>query len=214
MPRALGLDRLHPRHDFLALRLGLFHQAFLLESIEHAKRCGAGNGIARIGAANAARLRRIHDLGAADHARQRKAARQRFGACHQIRLHAEMLHGKPFARAPEARLDFIGNQHNAMLVAKLAQPHHQFLGRNIKSAFALHRLDDDGGNARGLHIAFEQHLDGVNGILNADALVLDRKRHMPDAAGHRAETRLVGQDFSGQRHAEKRAAMKGRRGRR
>ncbi len=194
---------------FLPCAVGLFHQAFLLESIEHAKRCGACHRIARIGAANAAGLRRIHDLGAADHARQRKAARQRFGACHQVRLHAEMLHGKPFARAPEARLDFIGNQHNAMLVAELAQPHQKFFRRNVKSAFALHRLDDDGGNARSLHIAFEQHLDGVNGIINADALVLDRKRHMPDAAGHRAKTRLVGQDFSGERHAEQCAAMKG-----
>ena len=167
MPRALGLDRLHPRHDFLALRLGLFHQAFLLEGIEHAKCRGAGDGIAGIGAADAARLRRIHDLGAADDAGQRKAAGQRFGDRHQIGLDAEMLHGKPFAGAPEARLDFIGDQHDAMLVAKLAQPHHQFLGRHIKSAFALHRLDDDGGNPRGLDIAFEQHLDGVNRILDA-----------------------------------------------
>ena len=107
-----------------------------------------------------------------------------------------MLHGKPLARAPEARLDFIGNQHDAMLVAELAQPHHEFLGRNVKSALALHRLDDDGGNVRRLDIALEQHLDGVNGIINADALVLDRKRHMPDAAGHRAELRLVGQYLS------------------
>jgi hypothetical protein len=73
-----------------------------------------------------------------------------------------MIHCKPLSRAPEARLNFVGNEHNAMLVAELAQSHQEFLRRNVKSAFALHRLNDDGGNPRSLHIAFEQHLDGVD----------------------------------------------------
>ncbi len=121
---ALGLDRLQPRHDGLALLLGLFQQAFLLEGLEDAERCRAGDGIAGIGAAKAAGIRRVHDLGAADDAGQRKAAGQDLGHRHQIGLDAEMLHGEPFAGAPEARLDFIGDQHDAMLVAELAQAHH------------------------------------------------------------------------------------------
>ena len=76
MPRALGLDRLHARHDLLALGFGLFHQVFLLEGIEHAECCGTGHRIAGIGAADAARIGRIHDLRAADDARQREAAGQ------------------------------------------------------------------------------------------------------------------------------------------
>ena len=103
-----------------------------------------------------------------------------------------MLHGKPFARAAEARLNFVSNKQNAMLVAQLAQAHHQFFRRDIKSAFALHRFNDDGSYPCGLDIALEQQFNRVNGILNADALVLNRKRHMPDASGHRAKFRLVG----------------------
>jgi hypothetical protein len=80
---------------------------------------------------------------AADHARQRKAPASDFTTVTD-QFNAEMLHREPFTRAPEARLDFIGNQQNAMLVAKLAQPYHPWVLR--KSAFALHRLDDDGGN--------------------------------------------------------------------
>jgi hypothetical protein len=79
-----------------------------------------------------------------------------------------------------------------MLVAELAQAHHQFRGCHIKSAFALNWFDDDGGNARRFNIAFEQHLNGMNGIFNTDALVLDRERHMPYACGHWPKPGLVG----------------------
>ena len=119
-----------------------------------------------------------------------------------------MLHGEPLAGAPEARLDFIGDEDDAVLVAEFAQAHHEFLGRHIEAALALHRLDDDGGDARRLDIGLEQPFDGVHGIVDADALVLDRERHMPDAAGERTELRLVGHDLAGQRHGQKRAAVK------
>ena len=118
-----------------------------------------------------------------------------------------MFHGEELAGAAEARLDFVGDQQDAVVVAELAQAHHEFLRRDVEAAFALHRLDDDGGDARGLHIGLEQPLDGMHRVLHRDALVRDREGHMPDARRHGAELGLVGKHLAGERHAQQGAAM-------
>ncbi len=86
-----------------------------------------------------------------------------------------MFHGEELAGASEARLDLVRDQQDAMFVAELAQPHHEFLRRDVEAAFALHRLDDDGGNARRLYIGLEQPLDGMHRVLHRHALVRHRK---------------------------------------
>ena len=118
-----------------------------------------------------------------------------------------MLHGEELAGAAEAGLDFIGNEQNAMLVAKLAQLHHQFLRCDVEAAFALHGLDDDGCHALRLDVRLEQPLDGMHRIIDGDALVGHGERHVPHARRHGAELCLVGNDLAGERHAEQRAAM-------
>ena len=68
-----------------------------------------------------------------------KPACEGLGRGDQVRLDAIMFHGEEFSGAAKAGLDFVGDQQDAMLVAKLAQAHHQFLGRNVEATFALHR---------------------------------------------------------------------------
>ena len=69
-----------------------------------------------------------------------------------------MLDGEELARARRAGLDFIGDQHNTVLVAKLAQAFQEFRRRDVKTALPLHRFDDDRRHPLGFHIDFEQSL--------------------------------------------------------
>ena len=62
---------------------------------------------------------------------------------------------------------------------------------------------------RGVDVGLEQPFDGMHRVLDADAVMGDRERHMPDAAGERPELRLVGRDLAGHRHGQERAAMEG-----
>ena len=107
--------------DALAERVGAVDQPFLGDHVEHRERRRAGDRAAGIGAAEPARVRRVHDRGAADDARQRKAAGQRFGDGDQVRLDAGILDAEHLAGAREAGLHLVGDQQDAVLVADLAQ---------------------------------------------------------------------------------------------
>ncbi len=63
------------------------------------------------------------------------------------------------ARAAGAALDLVRDQHDPVAVAQLAQPHHEFLRRDVEAAFALHRLEDDGRDAIRGDVALEDHLE-------------------------------------------------------
>ena len=70
------------RRQRLAELAAALQQTILLEGIEYSQRCGAGERVAAIGAAQPARRRRVHDLGPADHAGQRQAAGEALGDRH------------------------------------------------------------------------------------------------------------------------------------
>ena len=103
----------------------------------------------------------------------RKAAADAFGQSHDIGGDAGPLIGKEFAGPAHATLHLVENQQQAMPVAKLAQA-PQALGRHhAHAAFALNRLDQNGGRfwRDGL-------LDGV----------MIGKRHLIEPFDLRAET--------------------------
>ena len=60
-----------------------------------------------------------------------------------------MLHGEEAARAPEAGLDLVGCQEDAVLARHLAQARQERRRRHDVAALADDRLDDDGRDPLG-----------------------------------------------------------------
>src|SRR5690606_28191456 len=69
---------------------------------------------------------------------------------------AVVLHGEHLAGAAEPRLDFIGNQQDAVFVAQRAQSLHELGRADVEAAFSLHGFDDDGGDPARVDISVEQ----------------------------------------------------------
>ena len=63
---------------------------------------------------------------------------------------AEIVRREVGAHAPEAGDDLVEDQQDAVLVADLAQPLQVALGRDQHAGRARDRLDDDGGDGRGV----------------------------------------------------------------
>ena len=55
-----------------------------------------------------------------------------------------MIHGKQLTGTRKAALHFIGNHHNAVLVAQAANGGNQLFWRNVETALALHRFENNG----------------------------------------------------------------------
>ena len=77
---------------------------------------------------------------------QRQAAGDRLGDADQIRLDAGLLDREERAGAAEAGLHLVGDEHDAVLVAELAQASQVGRGRGHEPALALDRLDHDRGD--------------------------------------------------------------------
>ncbi len=120
----------------------------------------------RVGAAQAARHRGVHNFSATAHGRQRHTTGQTLGQGHEIRHNTEMLHREHRTGAGKAGLDFVSDQQNTVLVTKLAQRDHEFLGHDIKAAFALDRLDDNGCDLVGLDVGLKQLGDRLERVVD------------------------------------------------
>ena len=150
---------------------------------------------------------RIHQFGPAGDSREREAARQALGHRGDVRRDIVMLHREHLAGARKARLDLVGNQQDAVLVANLAQRRHEIARRFVEPALALHRLKDDRSNARWIDIGLEQAVERGKRIGDGDAVQRYRKRRVENIARHGAEADLVGHDLAGQRHAHEGAPV-------
>ena len=93
----------------------------LLDHVEHREGRRGGDRVAAEGAADAAGLDRIHDLGAAGDRREREAARDALGARDQVGHDAVVLDRVPGAGAADAGLDLVGDEDDAVLGAELAR---------------------------------------------------------------------------------------------
>ena len=76
-------------------------------------------------------------------ARERQAGGDRLRDAHEIGLDAGLLDREQRAGAAEAGLHLVGDQHDAVLVAELAQARRYAAGRGHEAALALDRLDHD-----------------------------------------------------------------------
>jgi hypothetical protein len=79
-----------------------------------------------------------------------------------------------------------------MLVANGSEFLEEVEWRNVEAAFALHRLDDNGGDACGLHVIQEDLTQTLQSFSGVDTVGLLRERRMIDLGRERAEALLVG----------------------
>jgi hypothetical protein len=107
----------------------------------------------------------------------------------------------------KAGLHLVGDHHDAMLVAKRPDRLHQIGRRGVEAAFALHRFEDDRGDAGGVEVGLEQLFDPLHRVGGGNAVRVHREGHVEDIRHHRAEALLVGLDLAGQRHAHEGPAM-------
>jgi hypothetical protein len=104
--------------------------------------------------------------------------------------------------------DLVGDVDDAVLVADLAKGPLELDRCRIEAALPLDGLDHDGGDVARSDVDLEQVVEPAEGILDPDAVVLDRERRVVDLWRERAEQVLVGRDLAGERHREARAAVK------
>ena len=118
-----------------------------------------------------------------------------------------MFHRKQLAGAGKTGLHFIGNHHNAVLVANLAHRAHKFRRTHIKTALALYRLENNRRHILRRNITFEDAFDAFYRFFYADILGFGRKQAVVHPRRHRAEIGLIRQHFAGERQRHHGAAV-------
>ena len=127
-------------------------------------------------------------------AHRRGGVGEALGERHNIGQDAETLGGKAVAEAAEAGDDLVENQQDAMRIADLAETLEIALRRQNDAGGAGHRLDDDGGDGRGV-VQRHQALEIIGematpfGLTFGEGVVLEAvgMRQMIDAGKGRAE---------------------------
>ena len=143
---------------FRLQRLGALEQFLVAIEIERRQPRRAGERMAGIGVAVeqldrvlGAVHERIVDRLPHDHAAHRHRARgDALGERDHVGDDAVALGGEGEAEPPEAGDDFVEDQQNAVFVADRAQFLQIALGRRQHAGRTRHRLDDDGGDGRGV----------------------------------------------------------------
>ena len=170
-------------------------------------RRGHRQRVTGIGPAQSAWRWGIHYLGATNDARQRETAGEAFRHRHQIRFHIIMLHGEQLAGTSETGLHFIGDQQNAVGIAQVAQRLHEIGRRDVKAAFPLDRLEDDGRDLIRRNIRFENALQAFQRIRGGHAMRRIRVDTVIHRARERPEADFVGCDLTGEGHGHKGTAV-------
>ena len=116
------------------------------------------------------------------------------GEGHEVGFHPPMTEGEPFAGAPEAGDDLVGDQQNAVAVADLPQTGEVSGGRDDDAAGTHDGFADDGGD--GIGTVFENCV--LHGVRRADAGVAVARpavrvwrQHLVKMRHHGAEHLLV-----------------------
>ena len=110
----------HPRPDRLADRGRALDQALLVDHVEDGERRRLRDRVADVRAADRVRAGRVHDLGPAEHARERQAAGDRLGDRDQVGLDVVVLDREELAGAAEAGLHLVDDQDDPVVVADAA----------------------------------------------------------------------------------------------
>src|ERR1700687_3691609 len=152
----------------------------------------------------------IHNIRAACDGGDGHAPAERFRHGDQVRLHAEVFAGKPFAGTRKTRLHFVSDEENPMLAANLLQEHEVILRRNDEPAFAKDRLRDDRGHRLRRYAALERVLEMMRKCFRRRTFlgaIRISERNAIHIAGERLKARFVGMGLAGERHGQQCAAM-------
>jgi hypothetical protein len=93
--------------------------------------------------------RSVHDLRAAEDAREREAGGDRLRDAHQVGLDVVVLDAPELPRAAVAGLDLVDDEDDAVVVAELAHAGEKLGRRDDEASLALNGLDHDGRDALG-----------------------------------------------------------------
>ena len=208
------LEGLEAGAEDLSQGLGALQQAVLLEGVQHGQGRGAGHGVAPIGAAQAAHVGMVHELGAAHHGGQGQAPAQALGRGHDIGLHAPVLHGVHGPGAAHAGLDLVGDEDDAELLADGLQAGEIVGRRDDEPALAGDGLDDQAGHLLRGHVVDEetaQPLGAGHAAVRVrqpqGAAVAVGGGHAVDLGRVGSEAELVGIDLGGQGHGQQGPAV-------
>src|SRR5579872_4624363 len=153
-------------HGVVAGFGGAGGQIFFLHEIDIGESGGAGDGIASEGGEMVAGFEGSGDFGAGGEGAQGESVGDAFGGDQDVGDDSVVLDGKHFAGAGEAGLDFVGDEEDVVLVEDFLYFFEIILWRNNDSAFAHHRLGDEGRHVAGRSEA-NYVIDGFGALASA-----------------------------------------------
>ena len=173
-------------------------QPLLVDDIEHRDGRRLGDRVADEGAADRSRRRSVHELGAAEHTRERQSVRDRLRHADEVGLDAGVLHRKEATRPAKTGLHLIGDEDDPVPVADPAHAFEKLGRRHDESPFTLNGLEDDRSDGLCSNVGREDPLECRDRIGNRNAPVAVGEGGTVDLGCKRAETRLVGSDLRGE----------------
>ena len=117
-PVVLGGDRAEPGHQLRAADRGVLDESLVADRLEHREPGRAGDRIAAVGRPVGAASPALLEVAARDDGRQRQAVGDRLGDAHDVGHDPGVLE-RPHPPGPAvARLDLVGDEQDAVLVAR------------------------------------------------------------------------------------------------
>ena len=133
--------------------------AWRRDRLEHHVGRRAGDRVAAEGAAEPARVDRVHDRRRPGDRRQRQPAAERLAGHEQVGLRVVVLDRPHRPGAADAGLDLVVDPQDPVAVAQLAQTSGEVRGHRDEAALALDRLEDHRGDGRRVDVGEEQLLE-------------------------------------------------------
>ena len=186
-----------------------------LDLVEHGERCGGRDGVAAVGATQAAGVHGVHDLGAAVTALIGSPPPIDFAVVTRSGTTPSSSIAYQRPARPIADLDLVGDEHDPVRGAELGDPRDEAGGGDDEAALALDRLHDHGGDVLFADVlvhrvervgqCFAGH--GLRiGTLGLPAVRIG-ERQAVDLGGERPHALLVGHHLGGERHRQQRASV-------
>ena len=183
----------------------------LFHGFDGGKCCGAGDGVAAVGAAEAAGLDLVEEFGAAGDGGEGHTAGDALGGGDEVGFDAFVVGGEPAAGAAEACLDFVRDEDDALFAGPGDQLRQEAFGGDDEATFALDGFDKDCGDVFGANLLFDHVNDLGGGFLATQIAIAVGVAHggAVDLGGEGAEALLVGGGLGGEGHGEVGAAVVG-----